>query len=126
MFIKEILVLRDDLSMHGLRDVVEAVKDGLKRAGISRFALSEEASCLILESPVNDDVLIAAVFEGEGNYYVIKLTLASMLAESGINCLSIQYSPRGLFIISDDLNEVRELVSVKFRSLIELKKALTK
>lgn len=106
----------------GLRldDVVNAVKEGLRRAGAEKVAVSRGGGCVIVEAPISNDVIVASVAQGSvDGYYVVKLVPASKAAETGLTCVGLEYTPYGLFIISDNLEEITEKVAVKASKLLE-------
>ncbi len=103
-----------------LDDVVSAVKEGLRRAGAERVAASRGGRCVIVEAPIGNDVIIASVTQGSvDGYYVVKLVPASKAAETGLTCVGLEYTPHGLFIISNDLKEIAEKVAVKASKLLK-------
>ena len=103
-----------------LDDVVDAVKEGLRRAGAERVAASRGGRCVIVEAPIGNDVIIASVTQGSvDGYYVVKLVPASKAAEIGLTCVGLEYTPHGLFVISNDLKEITEKVAVKASKLLK-------
>ncbi len=103
-----------------LDDVVNAVKEGLRRAGAEKVAVSRGGGCVIVEAPISNDVIVASVAQGSvDGYYVVKLVPASKAAETGLTCVGLEYTPYGLFIISDNLEEITEKVAVKASKLLE-------
>ncbi len=103
-----------------LDDVVDAVKEGLRRAGAERVAASRGGRCVIVEAPIGNDVIIASVTQGSvDGYYVVKLVPASKAAETGLTCVGLEYTPHGLFVISNDLKEITEKVAVKASKLLK-------
>ena len=103
-----------------LDDVVNAVKEGLRKAGAERVAVSRGGGCVIVEAPIGGDVIVASVTQGSVNgYYVVKLVPASKAAETGLTCIGLEYTPYGLFIVSNDLNEITEKVAVKTIKLLK-------
>jgi len=103
-----------------LDKVVSAVKEGLRKAGAERVAVSRGGGCVIVEAPINNDVIIASVTQGSVNgYFIVKVVPASKAAETGLTCIGLEYTPYGLFIISSDLLEITEKVAVKSSKLLK-------
>jgi len=102
------------MGVAGVESAVESVKEGLRRAGASRVAVSKAGACILLEAPLRSgDVLVAMVREGRARgRYVVKLTLASRLASYGLSCTAVEYCPHGLFVIGSP-EELAERVAGK-------------